>query len=105
MNGSGMVAAEFAWTVPADHPAFAGHFPGRPIVPGVVLLDRAIVFAERLLAHPVAGWQVGNAKFLAPVGPGAVLVFAFAAGRTGGLVFRVYAGDREVASGSLAPAP
>jgi 3-hydroxymyristoyl/3-hydroxydecanoyl-(acyl carrier protein) dehydratase len=105
MNGSGMVAAEFAWTVPADHPAFAGHFPGRPIVPGVVLLDRAIVFAERLLVRPVAGWQVGNAKFLVPVGPGAVLVFAFAAGRTGGLVFRVHAGDREVASGSLAPAP
>lgn len=100
-----MAAAEFAWTVPANHPAFAGHFPGRPVVPGVVLLDRVILFAESLSAQPIAGWQFGNAKFLAPVGPGAELLFTFDAGRADGLLFRVYAGDREVASGCLVPTP
>lgn len=100
-----MAGAEFPWTVPTDHPAFAGHFPGQPIVPGVVLLDRAIIFAESLMARQSAGWQVGNAKFLAPVGPGAELVFTFAASRAGGLAFRIHAGHCEVASGNLAPAP
>ena len=28
-----------SFRVEADHPALEGHFPGRPIVPGVVLLD------------------------------------------------------------------
>ncbi len=26
-------------TIPADHPSLPGHFPGRPIVPAVVILD------------------------------------------------------------------
>lgn len=64
-----MADAEF-WVVPVDHPVFAGHFPGQPIVPGVVLLDRAILFGEMLLGKKVASWQVGNAKFLSPVLPG-----------------------------------
>lgn len=100
-----MADAEFGWVVPADHPAFAGHFPGRPIVPGVVLLDRALLFAERLLGRPVAGWQVGNAKFFSPVGPGEALVFALQAKASGALAFSVRAADREVAAGSLTPAP
>jgi 3-hydroxymyristoyl/3-hydroxydecanoyl-(acyl carrier protein) dehydratase len=56
--------------VPLDHPALEGHFPGRPIVPGVVLLD-AIVRAAR------ASFAVGRleavtaAKFTRPVAGGA----------------------------------
>lgn len=30
---------EFSFCVPADHLSLPGHFPGRPIVPGVLLLD------------------------------------------------------------------
>ena len=98
-----MAAAEFVWTVPADHPAFAGHFPGKPIVPGVVLLDRAILFAEAMLGRPGLAWQVGNAKFFSPVGPAETLVFALETKPSGAIAFAVRAGQRDVASGSLTP--
>lgn len=98
--------AEFTWPVPAEHPAFAGHFPGNPIVPGVVILDQALLFAEKLLAGAVsrtAPWQVGNAKFLSPVTPGEVLRFALERKASGSIAFIVKSGERSVASGSLTP--
>jgi 3-hydroxyacyl-[acyl-carrier-protein] dehydratase len=52
---------------PASHPAFAGHFPGAPLVPGALLLAEAL--AALGLAH--AGLEIASAKFLRPVGPDA----------------------------------
>ncbi len=104
-----MAETEFRWAVPADHPALAGHFPGNPIVPGVVLLDRALLFAEALQASsgqqaaPRRRWQVGNTKFLSPAGPGDALVFRLEERARGAIAFTVRAGTRDVASGSLTP--
>ncbi|WP_439520373.1 3-hydroxyacyl-ACP dehydratase FabZ family protein [Hydrogenophaga sp.] len=102
-----MDRAEFTWTVPVDHPAFPGHFPTRPIVPGVVLLDQALRFAAQLHgAGSTEGWQVAQAKFFVPVGPGAVLQFVLQVTARGGIGFRVIGDGRDVASGSfLPPAP
>ena len=98
-----MSSAEFIWQVPANHPAFAGHFPGNPIVPGVVLLDQAILFAEKFLAIPALNWQVGNAKFLSPVLPGEVLTYVLNQKPSGAVSFVALAAGRTVASGSLTP--
>ena len=98
-----MQPTEFTWVVPADHPAFPGHFPGRPIVPGVVLLNQAILFAESLLGKKVPHWQIGNAKFLSPVGPAEMLVFSLQPTPRGSIAFTVKSAARDVASGSLTP--
>jgi len=52
--------------ISARHPSLPGHFPGRPLVPGVVLLARV----ERLLReHGVAIEALTEAKFLRAVQP------------------------------------
>jgi 3-hydroxyacyl-[acyl-carrier-protein] dehydratase len=96
-----MPGVEYTWRAPADHPALAGHFPGRPIMPGVVLLDQAILFAERLLGYPVAEWQIGSAKFFSPVVPGELLVFALNLGERGAIAIKVRGDGREVAACKL----
>ena len=98
-----MAYADYRWLVPADHPTFAGHFPGNPIVPGVVLLDRAILFAEEMLGQPGLNWQVGNAKFFSPVLPEEALTFVLTTKPSGAISFTVRAAERDVASGSLSP--
>ncbi len=58
--------------VGADHPAFPGHFPGQPVLPGVAVLafvmralDEQPELRQRLGAVP----QINNVKFLSPVMP------------------------------------
>lgn len=98
-----MTETALRWQVAEDHPAFAGHFPGRPIVPGVVLLDRALALAAAAMGGSEDGWQVGNAKFLSPVGPGEWLTLVLKPGVGGSIAFTIHAGERLVASGSLTP--
>lgn len=100
-----MGALDTVWRVPPDHPAFAGHFPGHPILPGVVLLDHAVLLAQQRLGVEGAVWQVSQAKFLSPCGPGDVLAFQLQEGARGGLSFVVRCGERDVASGQLQASP
>ncbi len=61
--------------IAADHPAFAGHFPGRPILPGVVLLDEAARAIGLALGLGVdSPWRVDRLKFLRPALPGDRLI-------------------------------
>lgn len=57
-----------------DHPALAGHFPRRPIVPGVLLLDETLRTLEQALAtersSEVGHWHIANVKFHHLVTPG-----------------------------------
>jgi 3-hydroxymyristoyl/3-hydroxydecanoyl-(acyl carrier protein) dehydratase len=93
------------FVVAPDHPALAGHFPGHPLLPGVVLLGwvlESLDAAPALKATLGASPQIEQVKFVAPVGPGqAVDVRIAAAGR--GLVFEVRRGDVLVAKGTLSP--
>lgn len=88
----------------AEHAAFEGHFPGRPILPGVALLAEvleAVADDAALSALVGATPQLSVVKFLAPVLPGAVLEIAFETGARS-VSFSVSEGGRLAASGQLA---
>ena len=58
----------------------AGHVPGRPLLPGVLMLEAAAQLANFLMAHRVEGTSlvafvgIENAKFRAQVLPGQKLI-------------------------------
>lgn len=101
---------ETVWTralkVDAHHPAFDGHFPGRPVLPGVALLAEVLEagYDEPALAKGLGpAPRLVVAKFFVPVAPGASLRVVWqATAKT--LDWRVANGEREVASGQFARA-
>jgi 3-hydroxymyristoyl/3-hydroxydecanoyl-(acyl carrier protein) dehydratase len=52
----------------ADHPSLPGHFPGAPLVPGVVILDEVVAaLGEWRQNSQLRG--IRSVKFLAPLKP------------------------------------
>jgi uncharacterized membrane protein/3-hydroxymyristoyl/3-hydroxydecanoyl-(acyl carrier protein) dehydratase len=84
--------------VPVDHPAFDGHFPGRPVLPAVALLGLVIDAAEREFGRPLAITGLPRAKFLAPLLPGDNAAVSLRLDR-GQLHFEVRNGPVRVALG------
>jgi 3-hydroxymyristoyl/3-hydroxydecanoyl-(acyl carrier protein) dehydratase len=94
-------AAARRFAVPADHPALPGHFPGRPVVPGVLLLDAVLQAAGLSRTHLL------RAKFAAPVGPGdpVDILLARRGGDPARLAFTCRCRGTVVLSGELACRP
>lgn len=98
MTPGGRMEASF--TIAQDHPAFAGHFPGQPVVPAVVLLAEALAAIELATGRAPHEWTVAGAKFLQPVAPGARLTLVHEESREGRR-FEIRSGEATVASGTL----
>lgn len=92
--------AELLRTVPHDHPALPGHFPGAPVLPGVVLLDWAWQCCRLTLPTGARLHGVQTAKFLHAVRPGdALRITATAAAQHAD--FTIHIGEVLAAQGRL----
>lgn len=91
------------WIVPLDHPAFAGHFPGNPILPGVVLLDVALQIIAGISGIALDLCEISSVKFLSLVRPGDELLIQHSVSSGGTIRFDIMAGTRKIASGSIIP--
>jgi 3-hydroxyacyl-[acyl-carrier-protein] dehydratase len=89
------------WTVPFDHPAFAGHFPGAPILPGVVLLDIALHVISNDRGTALDTCKIGSVKFLSPARPGDRLEIQHRSSINDTIHFEIAAGPRKIANGNL----
>ena len=78
------------------HPAVPGHFPGQPIVPGVLLLDWAQAAIEGALQQPLQ--TLLDAKFHSPAGPSDVLELEFDTSASA-VKFEIRSAARKIASG------
>jgi len=87
-----VVALPFA----VDHPVFAGHFPGHPIVPGVLLLDWAQTAIETQLGLNFQ--TLAEAKFHSPATPADTLELDFEVGASA-VRFEIRSTTRKIASG------
>lgn len=83
-----------------EHPSLPGHFPGRPVVPGVVVLDlAAAVIAPHLPGRALAG--IPLAKFLLPILPGQEVSVAFRDASDGRVAFRCELAGATATLGTL----
>ncbi len=88
------------FTIAADHPSLPGHFPGSPVVPGVVVLDFVLQAAAAWRQSPVHATGLRQVKFHAPLLPGECAdVSLELASET--LAFRVSHGERLIAQGTF----
>jgi 3-hydroxymyristoyl/3-hydroxydecanoyl-(acyl carrier protein) dehydratase len=87
------------FAIQPDHPSLPGHFPGNPVVPGVVVLDRVIEAIEARHG-PLGACRMPQVKFMQPLLPGEVADIALEC--DGDRVrFRVTRDGTPIASGEL----
>lgn len=102
---------QIARTLSREHPALAGHFPGMPVYPGVVLLAEVL---EAVLDHAELSQNLGQAprvdsvKFLSALQPDAAADLRLEVQLTeavNGVDFELRCGERVAVRGQLRGTP
>jgi 3-hydroxyacyl-[acyl-carrier-protein] dehydratase len=87
-----------SFVVAADHPALPGHFPGTPVVPGVVVLDHVLRASEKWRGHALHASAIKQVKFQSALLPDQRADISLELDGTT-LNFRVTRGEQPIAQG------
>ena len=91
---------EVSRTIDATHPSLPGHFPGSPIVPGVVILDE-IVAALSARRPNITVNSIPLVKFVAPLKPDQSFLIRFSNVDGDEIAFRCQVGNELIVDGRL----
>jgi len=94
------VSFEAERAISVHHPALAGHFPGNPIVPGVLILDE-VLQAARQWRGSVNLLAIESVKFSAPLTPGKPFSIELREAGPSQIVFECRHDGSKLASGTL----
>ncbi len=90
----------------AGSPWFAGHFPDKPILPGIAQLNMVIECLEKVLQKDFILQKMARIKFKQLIRPGDILdIHAVAAKQENSYTFHIQNKDKEVCSGRLVLVP
>jgi len=101
MADAAAVNAHTRFRIAANHPALPGHFPGAPVVPGVLLLAECLQQLETHEGRRLRCRRIERAKFLRPVAPGDTISASLSLGATGKASLDLYVGNLLVALATL----
>lgn len=88
-------------TISHDHPSLAGHFPGHPVVPGVVLLSEVLNILRRESRATLVVKGLPMVKFSTPLKPGEVVTVRVEENDPGCVSFSCRVAQRLVATGTV----
>jgi 3-hydroxyacyl-[acyl-carrier-protein] dehydratase len=95
-----MPAAVSTLRVADSHPSLPGHFPGMPVVPGVVLLSEVLTELQRQMPD-VHATGIRKLKFLKRLFPDQPFTVEFGAPNAAGLRFKCWQQGEVLAEGNL----
>jgi 3-hydroxyacyl-[acyl-carrier-protein] dehydratase len=89
--------------IPPGSPWFDGHFPGKPVLPGIAQLGMVFDLIRRAFEGPVRVAEVSRVRFKQIIMPDDRLVISaeLRSGRLGTYVFRIAKGEELVCSGTM----
>jgi len=86
--------------IPGDHPSLQGHFPGNPVVPGVVILNEVVSLIEKKFTNRLV-MGIKFIKFVRPLRPDSEVVLHVEENAVDTLNITCEDGDNVLVKGQL----